>query len=203
MTAVILNGWIPEPEKKKFKPKYGLNVLSNYDGVAPSDYWEKFPANWNKSGKSMVDPHALMKLAHQVGCEDWNRLFTVCQDLKYGANIGCKGDFRARSTRRNAKSAYKFGEQVSDAIADWITKGFAAGPFAECQVPADAKINSIMTREKPNGSVRIILNLSAPAGLSVNDGINKDEFPASMSSTQKWLEVLDSVGKNCWMAKVD
>jgi len=127
----------------------------------------------------------------------------VCQDLRYGADIGCHGIARNGSVSKNASSAFQFGRHVSDAIADWLHKGFADGPYEEWEVPSDAKINCILCREKPNGSVRIILNLSSPAGLSVNDGINSDDFPAIMSSTKKWLEVLDTVGRGAWMAKID
>jgi hypothetical protein len=60
-----------------------------------------------------------------------------------------------------------------------------------------------MCRIKPNGTARVILNLSAPKGSSVNDGINADNFPTSMSSTTRWLEILDTAGKSCSIAKVD
>jgi hypothetical protein len=60
-----------------------------------------------------------------------------------------------------------------------------------------------MCRQKPNGSARIILNLSAPEGASVNDGICADDFPAVMSSTAKWLEVLDRAGKGALIMKAD
>ncbi|MFN9942208.1 MAG: hypothetical protein ACK56I_22320, partial [bacterium] len=56
---------------------------------------------------------------------------------------------------------------------------------------------------KPNGSARIILNLSAPVGRSVNDGICSDEFPTSMSSTAKWIEVLHTAGRGCLFMKAD
>ncbi len=203
MTTVLLAGWVADPQKKVFKPKNGLPALEDYSGPAPEAYWSQFPGNRPGQGKSLVDHIELVKLAQEHGCEDWDRLFKVCQDLKYGADIGCREHFRAPVYSKNASSAFAFGEQVSDEIANWIKKGFAAGPFLESEVPAEAKINSIMCREKPNGAVRIILNLSAPAGMSVNDGIDKNEFPATMSSTSKWLEVLDKVGKGAWMAKTD
>jgi hypothetical protein len=60
-----------------------------------------------------------------------------------------------------------------------------------------------MVRPKPNGSARIILNLSAPKGNSVNEGIDKDEFPATMSSTEAWLKALYRAGRNCWICKTD
>ncbi len=64
-------------------------------------------------------------------------------------------------------------------------------------------MNGIMCRQKPNGSARIILNLSAPIGESVNDGICAEEFPAVMSSTSKWLEALDRAGQGALMMKAD
>ena len=56
--------------------------------------------------------------------------------------------------------------------------GYVAGPIAEEDVPANAKINGIMVRKKPNGAARVILNLSAPKGMSVNDGVEAEQFPA-------------------------
>jgi hypothetical protein len=97
----------------------------------------------------------------------------------------------------------EFGQHVTDAIADWLLAGFAAGPFEPSNRPTDAKISGIMCRQKPNGSARIILNLSAPKGSSVNDGVTSEDFPTTMSSTQKWLEVLDKAGRNCLMVKLD
>ncbi len=82
-------------------------------------------------------------------------------------------------------------------------KGYAFGPVEAEQVPAAAKVSGIMVRPKPNGSVRVILNLSAPKGRSVNDGINKEEFPATMSSTAAWLAVLDKAGKGSLITKTD
>ncbi len=203
MTAVILGGWLAAPERKVFKAKHGLPILQDYSAEAPDWYWEKFPSAYPDMGRSMVSHTELLSLAKQYGCEDWDRLFKVCQDIKYGAEIGCTGTARSASLSKNSNSSFTFGEQVSDAIADWILKGFASGPYTEDQVPANAKVNCIMCREKPNGAVRIILNLSSPLGLSVNDGIDKTQFPAVMSSTNKWLEVLHLVGKGAWIAKVD
>ena len=130
-------------------------------------------------------------------------LETVCQDLTFGADIGCKGPARLPTVSGNAPSASEFGQHVTDAIADWLLAGFAAGPFEPSNRPTNAKISGIMCRQKPNGSARIILNLSAPKGSSVNDGVTSEDFPTTMSSTQKWLEVLDKAGRNCLMVKLD
>ena len=124
-------------------------------------------------------------------------------DIKFGADIGCSGSFRDPTAATNAPSALLNGEKVTDSVADWVLKGFAYGPIPMSEVPKSAKFNGLMTVPKPNGSVRIILNLSAPLGSSVNDGINNDDFPASMSSTTKWLRSMNRAGRSCKFCKID
>jgi hypothetical protein len=142
-------------------------------------------------------------LAWALNYQNKDLLEAVCTDLTRGADIGCKGAARRATVSGNADSTREFGEHVTDAVADWLVSGFAAGPFLPAVRPANAKVNGMMCRQKPNGSVRIILNLSAPKGSSVNDGIDSDDFPTTMSSTQKWLAVLDKAGRNCLIVKLD
>ena len=152
---------------------------------------------------SLIDGKRLRSLALEAGFGDLVILDKVCEDLENGAVIGCSGPFRAPSAAKNAPGAYEEGEKVTDAIADWLVKGFCYGPVPLSDIPASAKISGIMTRPKPNGSVRIIQNLSAPKGFSVNDGINSDDFPTKMSSTTLWVRVLNLVGRGAWFIKVD
>ena len=161
------------------------------------------PANFCSPAVSLVRPAALRRLATAAGFADKPLLETVCNDLSVGARIGCSGSFRLPSKATNAPSAYENGKQVTDAICDWLSKGFAYGPIPLDEVPSIAKFSGLMTRPKPNGSVRIILNLSAPVGRAVNEGINNEDFPTSMSSTTKWLRVLHKAGKGSKMCKVD
>ena len=118
-------------------------------------------------------------------------------------NSGCKGEFRLPSKATNSKSAYEEGQKVSDCIADWVEKGFAFGPIDLDEIPDNAKISSLLTREKPNGAVRVILNLSKPEGQSVNEGICIEEYPTKMSSTWEWIKVLNKAGRGCLMTKID
>ena len=192
-----------KPEKKVFKPKHELPHLSDYKHGAPQHFWDKFPVNKATVGKSSINPKKLMDLALGLGCSDWDRLNTVINDIESGCDIGCQGPAREPTKSSNAPSAFQFAEQITDSIADWLEAGFAAGPFTADQVPPDAKISGIMCREKPNGSARIILNLSAPLGQSVNDGIRSSDFPTTMSSTTKWIAVLNKAGKGCLFFKAD
>ena len=198
------NNGLPDlPPKKVFKAKHSLPVLSDYSKPAPADYWDKFPKNINSHAQSLVNPEKLEHLARFYGYKDEKTLMKVIRWLREGAKIGCVGEFRNPSTAKNSVSAVKEGEKISDAIADWLKKGFARGPVPLDKVQGKVKLNSLMTRPKPNGSVRIILNLSSPKGESVNDGICADDFPATMSSTTQWLRILKKAGRGCVIMKCD
>ena len=191
-----------EPPKKKFKPKVPLPTLENYREEPPEGFWSLFPKNLTFPGKSLVDADRFEELLREYKVVS-PLIKPVLNDLRHGAVLGCKGYYRLPSKSSNAKSAIEHGRQTTDAIASWVTKGFVYGPVEECELPSDAKINGIMCVPKPNGAVRVINNLSAPEGQSVNEGIDKEEFPAPMSSTTRWLRVLHKAGPGCWIFKCD
>jgi hypothetical protein len=195
----------PVPAPKVFKPKHQLPHILDYTKDPGPEFWEKFPKNLRKSGKSTICPDKLKlrNLAWAVGYKNAETLSTVCKDLTDGADIGCRGSARNPTVSSNAPSALEFKGQVTDSVADWVTAGFAAGPFPPSDRPPSAKVNGMMCRQKPNGSARIILNFSAPKGSCVNDGIRSEDFPTTMSSTRKWLEVLDKAGRGALIAKLD
>jgi len=178
-------------------------VLDDYSKPAPDYYWNLFPQNLKQPAKSLVNGALLKSWALAMGFEDIDLLNLIEKDLTQGADIGCRGTFRRPGKSGNAPSALENGEKVSDAIGLWLKKGFAYGPVKLNQVPANAKFNGLMTRGKPNGSVRIILNLSSPKGRAVNEGINAEDYPARMSSTSQWLRALWRAGKGCKIAKID
>ena len=184
-------------------PKHGLPRLSDYSQAAPADFWRLFPSPPYSGGRSLVDPQRLREAALQAGMGDTERLRLVCHDLEHGADIGCRGRFRWPTISKNAPSAFECGEQVSDAIAGWVLSGFAVGPLDPALRPPGVKINGIMCRIKPNGSARVILNLSSPSGAAVNEGIDKSDFPAVMSSTAAWVRALHLAGRGALMTKMD
>jgi hypothetical protein len=189
---------------KQFKPKFPmLPVLDCYKEITSADFWQNFPVNYIQPARSNISAENLEAVLGEAGLVVDEGMAKVLGWIRHGARIGCEGRFRAASFSKNTKGAYVNGRQVSDAIAAWVKQGYAFGPVDEDDLPAGAKVNSILTRTKPNGAVRIILNLSAPKGFSVNDGIDKEQFPASMSSTEAWVEVLNRAGRGCMMMKID
>ena len=184
-------------------PKFNLPILDRYDIPAPQEHWSKWPKNFKVAQESKINYELFRELAINAGFEDRELLEIVYSDLKYGAKIGCSGKFREPTRSNNAPSAFEFGDRVSDSICEWLKAGYAAGPFELEEIPDDAKISGLMVKLKPTGKARLILNLSAPKGSCVNEGIDKKEYPAKMTSTIKFVKIIHRCGRNCKFTKVD
>jgi hypothetical protein len=59
---------------------------------------------------------------------------------------------------------------LTDKIASWVSTGYVAGPFKTTPVPG-FRANPLMAVVR-KGTVRPIINLSAPKGASFNDNVN-------------------------------
>ena len=128
----------------------------------------------------------------------------VITDLKEGARLGVKEEFRIPSNANNAPSAIEAGYQVTDAVLGWLNDGYALGPFEKKEVPfSNFKISGLMAKIKPNGKARVINNMSGGKPNSVNEGIDKTDFIYSMSSTKAWVRIMLRCGKGCRFMKVD
>ena len=57
--------------------------------------------------------------------------------------------------------------------------------------------------EKSSDAARVILDLSSPQGASVNDFINKEDFPVKYSSFDDAVEMVAGIGPEAFLAKLD
>ena len=195
------------PPKKEFVPKHNIKKLSDYAVPPNEDFWKDFPyLSWEeaKNIKGKIDYKLLWKLGTQVGYPNLNKLRAACVDLEEGARLGVSPDHYVASTSTNAISALEEGERVTDALAGWVKSKFAMGPFEPDQLPFEmSRISGLMTKEKPDGSVRIIVNLSKGKPSAVNDGIDKKNYETLMSSTEAWVAVMWRCGTDCRFCKLD
>ena len=160
--------------------------------------WEK-----GRKIKSRINPEILRALGYQTKYPFPCLLEQICKDVKHGANIGVKQECQVSSTSSNAPSAYEDGEKVSDELATWISKGFVVGPLEESEVPFNkVKISGLMTKVKPNGAVRPILNFNRGVPKAVNEGMDKNYFPTVMSSTENWVRILLRCGRGARFCKM-
>jgi hypothetical protein len=179
---------------KEFVSKNGLKRLSSYEVAARSDFWCSFLVNKHTFGEAMIKLIKLAALARSCGLGRHPLLEVVVGDLARGSDIGCDGRYRCATFSTNARSAL---------LASLVKKGFVKGPLDRSEVPDDVKINGLMCRPKPDGGVRVIMNMLAPAGRCVNEGIDADKFPAVKSSTSKWLGILNKAGRDCCILKLE
>ncbi len=121
--------------------------------------------------------------------------------LKFGADPKLAKNL-GEARCRNAPSATKHGEMVTDAIGDWVNKGFVAGPFEKAPIK-NLRLNPLMAVEQRT-KIRPVLNLSSPAGSSYNDAIDAGALrKIRMSSAKLFGEALKNAGRNAKMFKYD
>ena len=101
---------------------------------------------------------------------------SLINDMSYGAKIGCTGP-RSAFMAPNLASADEHAAAISAFLTKECTAGRMAGPFNAPPPPCkNLRCSGTGAVPKKSGGMRIIMHLSAPDELSVNDGINKDEF---------------------------
>ena len=119
----------------------------------------------------------------------------------FGFALGYRGPVTA-ARPRNLLSARSRRSAVTVAVALEVSRGHTAGPFVRppfrlfhCS-PLGAAV-------KPDGSVRLILDLSSPRGASVNSGISREEFAVRYTSVDAAVDIVRRLGKDAFMAKAD
>ena len=99
----------------------------------------------------------------EAGYKDMNHVLFIKKYLEEGADIGCEREGRLPTFRRNDASIGDHGLEVADEIVSWLKMGICVGPLAESELPfSDYTGSPLTTRIKPNGRLRLILDLSYP-----------------------------------------
>ena len=216
----------PLPPLKQHKFKYNLPKLESYDAKdLPDSFW----INWQKlplrqaldTNRSWICPAALRQAARRRGV--WPEgLEKSCTMLEEGADIGCVGRGRLPTRAKNSERVLGDGEILCDVLQDWICKGIAAGPLTLAELQQvfgeEYTVNTLTTRPKPTGALRIIVDMSSPRDRdaevpgwlwapslpgAVNTSIDPAKFPARMSSVKAFIRMLYSVGRGAVVCKID
>ena len=118
-----------------------------------------------------------------------------------GVSIGYTGSVSSLRSR-NLSSAHAHPDVVDAELEKEITAGRIISPFAEPPLHK-LRTSGVGVVPKKNGKWRAILHLSAPDGHSVNDHINKEDFPVHYSSVDDAVALLSQYGQDAVMAKID
>ena len=127
----------------------------------------------------------------------------LCRGFTHGFDIGFRGSFDDPHARpRNSLSARDHQDGVSLAIEKELRRGHTSGPFSAPPFPS-THCSPIGAAPKPDGSVRLILDLSSPRGDSVNDGISAEEFKCKYSTFDDAVDLVRKIGPKAAMGKID
>ena len=128
--------------------------------------------------------------------------------LREGFRIGF--DFAKASCRRwgcNMQSAAENPNVVDDYLAAECAAGRVVGPLSNSDVAASAPLHTsrfgVIPKGHQSGKWRLIVDLSAPKGASVNDGIRPELCSLRYASVDDAAEVVLRLGQGCVMAKLD
>ena len=128
----------------------------------------------------------------------------IVNDIQFEVSIGVVQEFRVASNSTNAPSALEYGDRVSDSLCKMMHDRYLMGPFSGNELPfKENRFSGLMVKLKPDGSARMILNLSKGDPVSVNEGINSKNYLTVMSSTLEFVRVLNRCGKNAKITKID
>ena len=125
----------------------------------------------------------------------------IVQGLRHGFDIGFHGPV-VSTNPRNLRSSIAFRQEITDAIAKEVSRGHTAGPFPSAPF-APFHCSPLGAVPKKDGSARIILDLSSPRGLSINEGISHDLFSVKYASFDEAVDLVKPVGPSCFLAKID
>jgi hypothetical protein len=195
---------IPKSTNKVLCPE--LPVLSDYFKKIPDSYWEEFPKN--ELPKAPFSDISAEKLNDEISKRsailtesEISRAKATVDNLKYGASSFQKSDLPP-CFEKNAPGIESFGKEVSDTIASWLKKKFAAGPFDEPPVK-NFRVNPLIAIQQ-NGKVRPVLNMSEPKGNSFNENVDTTKLEkVFMSSSKQFSKSLFDAGKNAKFSKFD
>ena len=153
-------------------------------------------------------------LASPLRAEAWrqallsipDRAFTdvLLRGIAEGFRIGISDESNLRSAGRNLKSADDNPQVISDYLKREVALGrlFQLPPALTSQSIHISPCGAIPKKYKP-GKWRLIVDLSSPAGHSINDVISKELSSVTYASLDTAVTLARALGRGCLLAKLD
>ena len=127
----------------------------------------------------------------------------VFNGITRGFRIGYDQTFGLRSAGKNHPSSVANPSVVSDHIFNEVKRGCLVGPLSATQARL-VHVSPIGLVPKPHSDkFRMIVDLSYPEGLSVNDGIRREWCSLQYASVDNAVEIIQLLGPGAVLAKLD
>ena len=156
--------------------------------------------------------HELRATSSPIRVEQWRRGLAshpdrsfaeyICTGLEGGFRIGFAGGSGLRSAQRNMGSARANAAVVQEYLEGEVHARRLVGP-----PPAGLRCHvspfGVIPKPHQPGKWRLIVNLSAPDGLSVNDGISPELSSVHYARVDDAARLVLAAGRNARLAKLD
>ena len=154
---------------------------------------------------SQLTPIVLDRLQYELrNYPNPDKAAYVIQGLRHGFHLGFNHNISLKSTSGNMASALKNPQVIDNYLHTEVQLGRVAGPFL--QPPFHglhvSRFGVIPKRNQP-GKWRLILDLSSPAGHSVNDGIASEDYSLQYMKVDDIIAGIMKLGRGTLMAKFD
>ena len=126
----------------------------------------------------MVTPLVLDEFARELAAYPSSKQRYVLDGIRLGFHVGLEPSrVSLRSRSLIMRAALDHAEVVDAYLAADLAAGRLAGPFDHPPIPSlQVSPFGVIPKNHQPGKWRLILDLSSPAGHSVNDGIPKDPY---------------------------
>ena len=134
---------------------------------------------------------------------------TLADHLQFGFPLGFEGNDPPIPHGKNHASALRDALHIDAYIDKESALGALMGPFKAPPFTPWAHVNPLMTRpKKDTEKVRVITDLSMPAGHSINDFTPTDTwdsapFKLTLATARSYADAIAAMGRGVWMSKVD
>ena len=179
-------------------PTQELPVQKNYSSaVCIDDVLE--PTNFDFSCSTPIN---IARLELELFSHpDRDFVQSLLRDISTGFNIGYTGPWQTH-TVKNLLSVRNNPQVVKDYLLKEISLRHIAGPFKVPLLP-NLQYSPIGLVPKKDGSWRLIMDLSASKGSSINDFISQEDFSVQYFHFDDVVNIVSSLGPGTLMSKLD
>ena len=128
----------------------------------------------------------------------------VLDGLRNGFRVGFQHSKKLKLAKSNKASINQHPEVIEHYLANKVSLGRVAGSFSSPPF-LNLHISSfgVIPKKGQPGKWRLIVDLSSPSGLSVNDGIDPDKFTLQYITVDQIIHMVSNYGLGALMAKFD
>ena len=166
------------------------------------------------AGQSSLPP-TLARIVTPMNLDEWRKELITYPDQRlpryllhgftHGFRVGFARSSKLRTSPKNMRSAAEHPTIITDYIQTEQAAGRIVGPVGHLRhmhPPAHCSPIGVIPKKR-SSKWRLIVDLSAPEGRSVNDGINKEICSLHYAGIDEAIAIVQRLGKGCLLAKLD